>query len=176
MVWFDSDARYLDANGPSRLFLRRTLAEMRRLRAYDLLPPTQHAEFDRDWAAMKENGVVAGSIVMQVPDAALIPIDFCGIANLLPGAHLVVWMPTHWDSDELGVVEEDAAPRQAGRLSAREREVLTVLATGASVREISEQLALSPHTVKTHLRNAVQRLGARHRAHAIALALRDGEI
>jgi DNA-binding CsgD family transcriptional regulator len=40
----------------------------------------------------------------------------------------------------------------------------------------AEQLGISPETVRTHVRNAMNKLGARTRAKAIAVAMRDGEI
>ena len=61
-------------------------------------------------------------------------------------------------------------------LTPREREVITMLALGDTGAEIAEKLFISPETVRIHVRNARGRLGARTRAHAIALALRDGEI
>jgi DNA-binding CsgD family transcriptional regulator len=61
---------------------------------------------------------------------------------------------------------------KAGREpSAREREVLALLASGATDREIAQLLELSPATVQTHVRNAKAKLGARTRAQAVALAL-----
>jgi DNA-binding NarL/FixJ family response regulator len=61
-------------------------------------------------------------------------------------------------------------------LSAREREVLHHLAHGLTGEEIAERLFLSPETVRTHVRNAMVKLEARTRVHAVALALRQGEI
>lgn len=55
--------------------------------------------------------------------------------------------------------------------SVREREVLALLASGATDREIAQLLELSPATVQTHVRNAKAKLGARTRAQAVALAL-----
>lgn len=62
------------------------------------------------------------------------------------------------------------------RLSGREREVLTLLAGGCSGESIAAHLALSPETVRTHVRNAMDKLAARTRTHAIALALHGGHI
>lgn len=61
-------------------------------------------------------------------------------------------------------------------LSAREKEVLTLLSQGLTGVEIAERLYLSPETVRTHVRNAMTKLNASTRAHAIALAIKDGEI
>ena len=63
-----------------------------------------------------------------------------------------------------------------GVLSAREREVLDLLAEGLTGEEIAKRLFLSPETIRTHVRNAMDKLEARTRAHAIAIALRQGEI
>ena len=48
----------------------------------------------------------------------------------------------------------------------------TTITTGV----IAEQLFISPTTVETHVRKAMTRLGAKNRAHLIALALNSGEI
>jgi DNA-binding NarL/FixJ family response regulator len=55
------------------------------------------------------------------------------------------------------------------RLSAREYEVLCLLAEGMSGEAIARQLFLSPETIRTHVRNAMRKLGARTRSHAIAM-------
>jgi DNA-binding CsgD family transcriptional regulator len=65
------------------------------------------------------------------------------------------------------------APR---RPTAREREVLAMLATGATDGEIADSLGLSPATVQTHVRNAKTKLGARNRPQAVALAVAQGLI
>jgi DNA-binding NarL/FixJ family response regulator len=61
-------------------------------------------------------------------------------------------------------------------LSAREREILRLLADGLTGEGIAKQLYLSPETVRTHVRNAVKKLRARTRTHAVVLAIRLGEI
>jgi DNA-binding CsgD family transcriptional regulator len=71
-------------------------------------------------------------------------------------------------------VRED--DRRRSQLSRREREVLQLLAEGHEVRAIAAALALSPDTVRAHLRSARSRLRARSRAHAVALALVGGQI
>ena len=65
------------------------------------------------------------------------------------------------------------APR---RPTAREREVLALLATGATDSEIADLLGLASATVQTHVRNAKTKLGARTRAQAVALAVAQGLI
>ena len=66
-----------------------------------------------------------------------------------------------------------ARPVRAGisLLSPREREILTLLGEGWSGAEIAGMLYLSAETVRTHVRNAVQKLGARTRTQAVALLI-----
>ena len=61
-------------------------------------------------------------------------------------------------------------------LSSREREVLELVASGATNREIAEHLHLSPHTVKEHASALYRTLGVRNRAEAITQAQRLGLI
>lgn len=62
--------------------------------------------------------------------------------------------------------------RLAGKgLTRREREVLRFAARGLANEEIAARLYLSPDTVRTHMRRVIAKLGARGRAHAVALSL-----
>jgi DNA-binding NarL/FixJ family response regulator len=60
------------------------------------------------------------------------------------------------------------------QLSAREREVLRLVARGTSNREIAAELFISEATVKTHLTHVFAKLGAKDRAAAVALAYERG--
>jgi DNA-binding NarL/FixJ family response regulator len=69
-----------------------------------------------------------------------------------------------------------AQPSRERLLTVREREVLGRLAEGRSIDDIAAELVLSPETIRTHIRNAMGKLGTRTRAHAIVVALRRGEL
>jgi DNA-binding NarL/FixJ family response regulator len=60
-----------------------------------------------------------------------------------------------------------------GKLTQRQREILQLLANGGSTTAAARELGLSEETVKTHTKNALARLGARNRTHAVAIALRE---
>ncbi|MER5708774.1 response regulator transcription factor [Streptomyces sp. NPDC042898] len=66
----------------------------------------------------------------------------------------------------------EALPRAA--LTAREEEVLRLMATGLSNPEIAESLTVSLETVKTHVGNVLTKLGAQNRTHAVVIAYESG--
>jgi DNA-binding CsgD family transcriptional regulator len=59
-------------------------------------------------------------------------------------------------------------------LSKRETEVLRLLATGMTNRQIADALVVSVHTVERHVNNLYRKIGARNRADAAAFAVRSG--
>ena len=61
-------------------------------------------------------------------------------------------------------------------LSAREIEVLRLIATGSSNKMIADQLSISEATAKSHVANILSKLGANDRAHALAIAMKRGII
>jgi DNA-binding NarL/FixJ family response regulator len=73
----------------------------------------------------------------------------------------------------MSVFEPGSDESPAG-LSSREREVLSLIATGATNGEIAADLFLSPHTVKEHTSTLYRKLGVRNRAEAVQRAQRLG--
>jgi DNA-binding CsgD family transcriptional regulator len=73
--------------------------------------------------------------------------------------------------------EGEEPPRlRSAKLSRKERRVLDELARGLGTDDIAEQMFVSPHTVRTHVKNAMRKLGAKTRAQAVAIALSEGAI
>ncbi len=79
----------------------------------------------------------------------------------------------HDSHDELGPLRlrEANARSRIKRLTPREREVLTGVASGLSNRLIGEQLSISPRTVEIHRANMLNKIGASHTSEAIRVAI-----
>jgi DNA-binding CsgD family transcriptional regulator len=103
-----------------------------------------------------------------------VPVEFNATANVWPGRHLSVFI----SPDETSTEQAPVVTAGGGRLqlSEREREVMTLIASGLQSGDIAERLFLSPETVKSHVHNALGKLGAHTRAHAVAIALVTGQI
>lgn len=142
----------------------------------DLLAAPAANRFRGVWSVYHETGGHAGPFELAGPGNAA-PIDISVTPAVLPGRHLVVLSATA----VAGRSRPAGDPGQGGRAgsrgpTAREREILSMLADGGTDLQIAAKLDLSPATVQTHVRNAKAKLGARTRAQAVAMAMRRGMI
>jgi DNA-binding CsgD family transcriptional regulator len=60
-------------------------------------------------------------------------------------------------------------------LSARERQILVMTGRGQNEREIADTLAISHNTVRAHIQNIKDKLGAENKPHAVVRALLTGQ-
>lgn len=97
------------------------------------------------------------------------------IVHLLQGAEEEP--PSGRIRDRTSVPNESVqSPAPSGiraQLTAREQQVLRMLVTGAGTGDIAESLYISPTTVRTHIRNLLNKLDAHNRLEAVLYALRD---
>jgi DNA-binding NarL/FixJ family response regulator len=110
------------------------------------------------------------------------------LASLLPNARFVpLEGESHfpWADDQretlraiAGFLHGDTPPATNGSspLTTRETEVLRLVATGLSNREIASSLVVSEHTVHRHVANILRKLAQSSRASAVAQAARSGII
>jgi len=98
--------------------------------------------------------------------------DFVGRLRLLASGDLVIsgdlaeGLMDQWTTDQPEEAQDD--------LSNREREVLNLIATGDTNREIAGKLTVTENTVKVHLRRILEKLDLRNRQQAVAYAVRTG--
>jgi DNA-binding NarL/FixJ family response regulator len=101
-------------------------------------------------------------IISSVRDTAAGSKFFCG--KILETIHLV-----DIDPDDEALEKFDCEPVQ---LSAREQEIITLIAEGMTNTAIAEQLFLSPHTVNTHRKNIMHKLGVTNTASIVMYAVK----
>ncbi len=106
--------------------------------------------------------MAAGAVAIVLKEAPLVDLVRALEAALAGGSYLDP------------ALQRDNAPK--GKLTARELDVLRLLAEGLQHEEIGRRLGISSETVRTHLRKASNRLGASTRTQAVATALRLGFI
>ena len=72
--------------------------------------------------------------------------------------------------------KQEAALRRVSRLSARERQVLSLLSSGAGNESIGRALVISPLTARTHIQRVIKKLGVHSRVEAAMLVTQFGAI
>jgi DNA-binding CsgD family transcriptional regulator len=72
------------------------------------------------------------------------------------------------------VVDDSVRWFQTGRISSREREILSLLASGHPAAEIGRRLSISVHTVRRHIANLSTKLGIHGTVALTRYAIRNG--
>ena len=98
------------------------------------------------------------------------------LADLMRAVEMVAAGHTYVDPVLAGVLASSEAAAKLPALTQRERDVLRLLADGLSNEEIGKKLFISPETVRTHVRKAMDKLDADTRTQAVATALRQSLI
>ncbi|KJS41966.1 MAG: hypothetical protein VR70_04530 [Rhodospirillaceae bacterium BRH_c57] len=96
--------------------------------------------------------------------------------TIVHALRLILSGGTYFPASALAERKEPMArpPTGCGDLTAREREILAMIAQGATNKHIARALDLTEITVKTHLRNIFRKIGVQNRTQAAAWALREG--
>jgi DNA-binding NarL/FixJ family response regulator len=124
--------------------------------------------------------LVRSGVVSVLPYAG---VTASQVARALIASHsgrsILPQLAVRWLVDEIRVAQHDlfaANGLAPGGLTAREVEVLRLLADGADTAEIAARLRFSERTIKKVIQHVITRLGLRNRAHAVAYAMRVGAI
>jgi DNA-binding CsgD family transcriptional regulator len=174
MLMVDNDRRYTEVNAAARLLFRMSLREMRAHRIDDLTAEANLPVLEAAWAELIGRGSVSGRYQITFNDESTLWIFYAALANVLPAQHLIVFAPADWPGDELETMQPTSGDRRDASLSPRQLDVLRLVAVGADARQIAAELSISEATVRTHVKNLLDRLSANNRAHAVAIAMTTG--
>ena len=143
------------------------------MRVDDVLAPESRPGIEMRWSDLLHAGLANARIVLLRPPPTRLAIRYGAFANVVSGVHVAAYLA---EPGQDGRAIRPARARRAGQLTRREQESLRLVAMGMTTTAAADRLGISPETVRTHVRNAMNKLGARTRAQAIAVAMRDGEI
>jgi DNA-binding CsgD family transcriptional regulator len=183
MLIADDQRRWVTANAPARQLLGVTALDLPWRTMDEFTPASGRRRLEEQWQAFLTSGAAEGWYELSVAGRGTVVVEFSALAHVLPSRHLSVFIPpeaAHGERSEASAQPPtwSAAPAGGGRtqLTAREREVITLIASGAQSGAMGTSLFLSPETINSHAHNAMVKLGARTRAHAVAIALVTGQI
>jgi PAS domain S-box-containing protein len=184
MSLIDAERRYVAVNDATVEFYGFPRDELIGAQTGHLLAPGERAKLDAAWEELKRTGEYYGDRAVTRADGSQIRVQFATHASTASGRWLamVVVLSARVEPDGPELIAADAAiearpPAPSGpRLTRRERDVVRLVALGASTRQVAADLFVAPDTVRSHVRNAMSKTGARTRAQLVAIALADGLI
>ena len=160
----------VDANAACMQLLGRRIDEVRRRHVSDLVlegPLSTEREWREQIATRRFNGEAR----LRHADGSGVLVQWGATTEIVTGRRLVLFVAlntSRWGGRFRRTADEDApGPAAVGR----EREIVRLVALGATGPEIADELRITHDTVRTHVRNAMEKQGARSRAHLVAKAL-----
>ena len=129
---------------------------------------------DQEWDRAILQSELAGEAELLRADGSTVTVQFAAHPEVVTGHRLVLFVAmstSRWGR------HFRRSPRQEngkGSLSPREREVVHLVALGETSPEIASRLHISENTVRKHVSSAMEKVGARSRAHLVAKVLAEG--
>jgi PAS domain S-box-containing protein len=172
MVVLDDHRRLVDVNNAFLELVGRRRRDVVGHPTLELLP--HGAAFtDAERRRSVAGGDFTGAAELSCGDGGTVKVQWAAHPEVVTGHELVLLVAlstSRWGRH----FRRAAADGAQGDLSPRELEVVRMIADGDTGREIAGRLHLSHDTVRTHVRNAMAKVGARSRAQLVAKVLAEG--
>jgi PAS domain S-box-containing protein len=163
----DEQRRVVDVNDAALSLFGRDREHLLGSSLVENIRPDERERAAREWEEFLRSGEYTGRRALVRADGSEVEIEFAARLETLGGRRLATYVAMVEPAEpSQSAVAADALP-----LTHREREVVALIALGRETPEIATELHISPETVRTHVRNAMAKLGARTRAQLVALVL-----
>ena len=172
MVLLDEQRRHLEVNGAYLKLVGYPRTRLIGRPVWELVSGGPQLN-EREWRATIAQGEFSGEASLVRADGTPVTVQYAGHTEVITGERRVLFVAlstSRWGRHSRRNADR-AAPET---LSPREREIVRLVAAGETGPEIAEQLHISHATVRTHVRNAMAKVGARSRAHLVAKARGEG--
>ena len=162
----DGDGRFVAANRFACQMLGREREELLRMRLADVA-------WGPDPLPALEQGSAVGIAQLRDSEGNKVVVRFQVRALNGGDSPFAVWLATTRHVTPASKLDaRSTRARDHDSLSAREIEILQLIADGLENEAIARELFISTETVKSHVRRILQKLGAHSRTYAVAVALR----
>lgn len=167
VLLLDERRRIVKVNGAALSLFAGPQASLIGTSIDEIIKPEDRSVAASEWQEFLQSGEYSGKRTLVRADGSEVRIEFAARLESIGGRRLATYV---------AMVEQEASTQSvegSGELplTNREREVITLIALGDESAQIAEKLHISPDTVRTHVRNAMTKLGARTRAQLVALVL-----
>jgi PAS domain S-box-containing protein len=168
VLLIDEQRRIVEVNGAALALHGGERADLIGTSIDTIIKPEDRPAAAQEWQDFLQSGEYSGKRALVRADGSEVRIEFAARLERIAGQRLATYV---------AMVEQEpssTAPVEGSGelpLTSREREVITLIALGDETAQIAAKLHISPDTVRTHVRNAMSKLGARTRAQLVALVL-----
>lgn len=174
MVLLDDQRRHVDANGAYLQLLGFGRSDVIGRPIYEFVAggPLQS---EQEWAALLASERETGEAELVCADGTIVGVQWGATPEVVTGRRLALVVAlsiSRWGRRFRRRIDADTP----GPLSPREVEIVRLVAQGQSGPEIADELLIAHDTVRTHIRNAMIKVGARSRAQLVAKALAEGHV
>jgi PAS domain S-box-containing protein len=174
----DAEGNILSANEAAASLLGYSRVEFQALHLVDICSLERSSATAEVLEQIERRGTVSGVGPALHREGANVLVRYVGSKLEFEGRAFYVF-----SSFPLRVIDTSRTPQARGgsargqsEITEREREILLLVGEGYENGAIARRLHLSVNTVKTYVQRVLAKLGARSRAHAVALAIRNGLI
>ena len=175
MVLLDDQRCHVEVNGAYLALIGYQRRELIGRPVYQLLAHGPLAT-TQQWEAALSQRQFTGQAEIVGAGGQHVMVEFAGHPELVTGRRLVLFVVLRTARAGRTLPEPASSPTEARALSSRELDVVRLLALGLTGPEVAEELQLAHNTVRTHVRNAMAKSGARSRAQLVARAEGEGTV
>lgn len=175
MALVDDRRHHVEVNGAYLQLIGYPRDELLRLPVYDFVVDGPIMS-SHEWRLTLERSQFSGVVDVIRADGGRLTVEFAGHPEVVTGRRYMLVVVTGVSRRRRRPGGGDGTPPSAAALTSRELDVVELIALGLSGSEIAQELHLAHNTVRTHVRNAMRKAGARSRAQLVAMALGEGMV
>jgi len=167
VVLLDTERRIVDANDAAVALWGGSREDLVGTSITQDIKASEQQRALQEWKEFRRTGEYSGSRALLRADGSEVQVDFAARQATVLGRRLAIYVAIaeHGPHRVASLVPCDLP------LTPRENEVVTLIVLGRGTREIASALHISVATVRTHVRNAMAKLGVHSRAQLVAAAL-----
>ena len=170
MVLLDERREIVDVNAAMVQLVGRVPNRLLGRRVFEIVAGGPIAS-EAEWRTWLSAGRFTGEATLLHADGGEVAIQWAATAEAVDGRRLVLVVALHTSRWGARFRRTPDAGTDGKALTGREREVIGLVALGQTGPEIADELGIAHDTVRTHVRHAMDKLGARSRAHLVAKAM-----
>jgi PAS domain S-box-containing protein len=175
MALMDEQRRFVEVNGACLQLLGYSRDQLIGMHFADVSASGQVFR-QREWEQVLKQRQFIGVRELKRADGLIVRVEFAGHIETFTRRPLVLVVAIRSSRGSRKLHPRKERLVSSGALTPRELEVVSLVAGGYSGPEIAQKLHLSHNTVRTHTRNAMDKTGARTRAHLVAKVLAEGTL